>query len=210
MAIVVLADYRPKRAEARDQCPSAARAARASPPAGNETARAAVSAIEFAISLIASRSLPEKKLREKIASRYDADETDKAILRMRELCLVDDVAWAERFARDRFERSDKGRNRIRGDLMRLGIGKNSIDAALERVVDADAERDKAAAVLERMRARLVRVGDDLGGSDEGSGQGSRRDPALRIAAEKAKNRLFRRMIARGYPAGLVRDLLDVS
>jgi SOS response regulatory protein OraA/RecX len=204
VALVALNDRKP---HAR-----AARASSAGSPAGSQTARAAVTAIEFAISLIASRSLPEKKLREKIASRYDADETDKAILRMRELGLADDVAWAERFARDRFERGDKGRNRIRGELMRLGIAKTSIDAALERVVDADAERDKAAAVLERMRSRLVRVGDDLGGSDGQSGQGCARsrDPAARIAAEKAKNRLFRRMLARGYPAALVRDLLDVS
>jgi len=30
------------------------------------------------------------------------------------------------------------------------------------------------------------------------------------AAERVKTRLFRRLLARGYPADMVRDLLDVS
>ena len=34
--------------------------------------------------------------------------------------------------------------------------------------------------------------------------------SARRASESLKNRLFRRMLARGYPASLVRDLLDVS
>ncbi|HXC53465.1 MAG TPA: RecX family transcriptional regulator [Candidatus Limnocylindrales bacterium] len=198
----------------------AARPGRAAPSRKRETsrgapreksARAATSAVEYAIALVAARSLPEKRLREKIAQRYDADETENAIVRMRELRLVDDVAWAERFVRDRFERSDKGRHRIRNELVRLGIAAASIDAAIERVVDPDSERDKAARVLERMQARTGRdrhEQDDAGGC--GDVDDATADRSASREAEMAKNRLFRRMLARGYPAGLVRDLLDVS
>ena len=156
--------------------------------AGSEDGRAAT-AIEYAIALLAARSWPQSKLRQKIAARYDAGQTDEAIARMRELRMVDDAAWADRFARDRLERGGKGRHRIRAELLARGIDAGTADAALARVIGEEAEREKAAAVLESMRARLGRVED---------------------APERLKNRLYRRMLARGYPAAVVRDLLDVS
>ena len=206
----------------------AAYAARAAPsrkrevarkPQSKDETRSAVTAVEYAIALIASRSLPERKLREKLARRYDAGETGEAIVRMRELGYVDDVAWAERYVRDRFERSDKGRGRIRSELAAKGIAAASIDAALGRVLDPDAERRKAARVLDQMRTRLDRVrsaqdveaGDDAR-DDTGDGSTADSDAGSRSSrvAQNAKNRLFRRMLARGYPVSLVRDLLGVS
>ena len=172
----------------------------------DEPGRRPASAIEYAIALVAARSLPEKKLREKVAARHDPDETERAIARMRELRLVDDAEWAERFVRDRFEHSDKGRHRIRQELARRGIDKPAIDAAIERVLAASDERSKAARVLERMRARLDRgpaAGRDES-IDESDAAGASR------ASSSVKNRLFRRMVARGYPVDLVRDLLAVS
>jgi regulatory protein len=174
---------------------STRRSRNAPAPEDEQSSRAAVSAVEYAIALVAARSLPEKKLRDKIRSRYAADETQVAIERMRELRLVDDTAWAERFVRDRFERTDKGRHRIRMELVAAGIGAPQIDSALARVLESDAEREKAVAVLERMRTKV----------------GAGRSPnAPHDAAASVKSRLFRRMLARGYPAALVRDLLDVS
>ena len=224
-------------------------------------------AIEFAIAVVSSRSLPEKKLRERLAPRYDAAEVDAAMARMRELRLVDDAAWAERFARDRFERVGKGRHRIRNELLARGIDAATAEASLAAVlggdVGGDVEREKAAAMLETMRSKLGRgaasrkgarnspgadgaedshgtdgVEDSHGtdGAEDTPGadgarnsQGARSSddsppeaapstPAGRSAArhsarrasESLKNRLFRRMLARGYPASLVRDLLDVS
>ena len=180
-------------------------ASRAATP--DEPGRAAVSAIHFAIALIAARSLPEKKLREKVAARYDADETDKAIARMRELRLVDDAAWAERFVRDRVERSDKGRHRIRQELVRFGIDRSAIDVAFERVLAGHDERERASRALDRMRARLGRGPVTERASSASAPRGSDATPR---GPDVEKNRLFRRMIARGYPVDLVRDLLDVS
>lgn len=215
-------------------------------------------AIEFAIAVVSSRSLPEKKLRERLAPRYDVAEVDAAMARMRELRLVDDAAWAERFARDRFERVGKGRHRIRNELLARGIDAATAEASLAAVlggdVGGDVEREKAAAMLETMRSKLGRGAasrkgarnspgadgaedshgtdgaEDTPGADGArNSQGARSSddsppeaapstPAGRSAArhsarrasESLKNRLFRRMLARGYPASLVRDLLDVS
>lgn len=188
-------------------------------------------AIEFAIAVVSSRSLPEKKLRERLAPRYDAAEVDAAMTRMRELRLVDDAVWAERFARDRFERLGKGRHRIRNELVARGIDKSTADASLVTVLGGEAggavEREKAAAMLESMRSKLGRgVAGHAGAENSHDSRGADAAPpeaapstaasraaarnTARQASEIQKIRLFRRMLARGYPASLVRDLLDVS
>lgn len=188
--------------------------------------RPRATAVEYGLSLLAARAWPEKKLREKIRARYSEDDTEAGLERLRELRLVDDAAWAERYAHDRFERLGKGRHRIRMELIGKGIDAPTADAALDRVVGGEDERAKAAAMLEQMRSRLtrgpVRPGfpDDLRSGRRGEAPDEPEagpepapsaDPrALRAEAERLKNRLFRRMLARGFPASVVRDLLDVS
>ena len=180
---------------------------------GKNGARPAT-AVEFAIAVVASRSTPEKKLRERLTARYDAVEVEAALARLRELRLVDDTAWAERFARDRFERVGKGRHRIRNELLAHGIDAATAEASIALVLGGEVEREKAAAVLETMRSRLSRGVSGPANTDESPAHGDG-SPAVgaagaRRASESLKNRLFRRMLARGYPACLVRDLLDVS
>jgi regulatory protein len=155
----------------------------------------ATTAIEFAIGIVAARSLPEKKLREKIAARYSEDETDAAMERLRELRMVDDAAWAERFIRDRSERCRHGSFRIRGDLVRRGIPPSIADAALADTLSADVQADAAKHVLESLRRRLPT---------------SREGVEDAVAAGRARASLFRRMIARGYSSSLVRQLLDAE
>lgn len=197
--------------------------------------RPKATAVEFGISMLAARSWPEKKLRQKIGSRYSREETDAGMVRLSELRLVDDDSWAERYARDRFERLGKGRLRIRMELLGKGIAAATADAALDRVVGGDDERVRAAETLEAMRVRLCRgpgaaqcgLSGPIGAKAQISTEPALEtgadveintpdpDPTVdsrerRAQAEKLKTRLFRRMLARGYPAGIVRDLLDVS
>ncbi|MFN2427505.1 MAG: regulatory protein RecX [Candidatus Binatia bacterium] len=199
---------------------------------GKKEARPATP-VEYAIGVLAARSLPEKKLRERLAGRYTAAEVDAAVERLRELRMLDDAAWAERYTRDRFERLGKGRHRIRNELLTQGVAASVAEASIAAVFRDDAERAKAAAVLQSLRRRLdqkmgsdpispdtdpraAKMGSDPIFSNEAAPCGDSR--ASRFAAhadahrasESLKNRLFRRMLARGYPATLVRDLLDVS
>lgn len=189
--------------------------------------RPRVTAVEHGLAMLASRSFPEKILHDRIRARYTQEETDAAMARLRELRLVDDAAWAERYTRDRFERLGKGRHRIRMELLAKGIEAATVDAALDRAVGGDDERAKAAAMLDAMRGRLAgraaggnhgRTDREAGAPQAGAeadadhaGDHVRADPReRRKEAERLKNRLFRRMLARGFPAGVVRDLLDVS
>lgn len=184
------------------------RAGKGERPERAKRAESRTTAVEYAIAVVAARPLPEKKLREKVRSKYGQDDTDAAMARMKELRLVDDEAWAERYARDRFERLGKGRHRIRSELMAKGIGAAAAEAALAAAIGDETEKRRAADVLEAMRRRLSpRPGV---GSGAGSPAGCSNDAPPSRDAETLKSRLFRRMLARGYPASLVRDLLDVS
>ena len=100
------------------------------------------------------------------------------------------AAYAEAFVRDRFLRAGYGRERIRADLKRRGLGATDIDRALSAVVDDQAERERAEGALARfMRLRARRKPRD--------------DARLRDAA-------FRHLVGRGFPGDLVRDLLSGS
>ncbi|MFN2376125.1 MAG: regulatory protein RecX [Candidatus Binatia bacterium] len=191
-----------RKREERPRAERSERAERAKKPENRTTA------VEYAIAVVAARPLPEKKLREKIRSKYGLDDTDAAMARMKELRLVDDEAWAERYARDRFERLGKGRHRIRSELMSKGISAAAAEAALAAAIGDETEKRRAADVLEAMRRRLSPRPGAGSGAGSPTGCGTEVRPARE--AETLKSRLFRRMLARGYPASLVRDLLDVS
>jgi regulatory protein len=147
------------------------------------------SAVEWGLTLLAARSWTEARLRERLATRYGDDEVESALVRLRELGLIDDRAWAERHVAEQLRRG-RGRHRIRAELLRRGVDEATAEAALVAIVDDEVEREGAVTVL----AALARHRDE-----EAVGF-SRAD----------RSRLFRRMVARGYPASLVRDLLGVS
>jgi hypothetical protein len=60
------------------------------------------------------------------------------------------------------------------------------------------------------RSAATSSDDDCAWPDSSAGPAVTRAKRVPNEAERLKNRLFRRMLARGYPASLVRDLLDVS
>ena len=141
--------------------------------------------------MLGRRSQPAAGLREKLRRKFPEvgrDEIEEIIARFAELGLVDDLAYAETFARDRFLRAGYGRRRIAQDLARKGVATADVAAAIERVVDDATEREMAGRALERFRARRAQV------SDPG----------------KVREAAFRHLISRGFDVSLVRDLLAVS
>ena len=176
------------------------------------SARRQPSAVEFGIGLLAARSFPERKLRERLARRYEPAEVDAAIARLKELGMVDDAAWAERFAVDRFQRAGRGRHRIVRELQAKGIDAATASEAVSRVVcdAAGMEREQAEALVARLARRP--------GARVASGHGDGQDPDAGMPSvsgdgpltEKARASAYRRLIARGYPASLVRELLDAD
>lgn len=149
------------------------------------------SASQWALSLLARHAWTSTALRERLAGKFDEAEVEAAIERLRELGLVDDRAYAERFVRDRFERSGYGRYRIRKDLISRGIAAEEADAVIGDLIGEEQERAGGVAALERFRRRRPQAS-----SEED-------DPRWQQAA-------FRHLVGRGFPSELVRDLLKVS
>jgi regulatory protein len=138
--------------------------------------------------MLARRAQPAAALREKLLRTFPTDEVEPVIARFEELGLLDDGAYAETFVRDRFLRAGYGRERIRRDLLRKGVARAQIDAAIDAVVDAATERSQAEQALQRFRTRRARTDDP----------------------RKLREAAFRHLVGRGFALALVRELLDVS
>lgn len=144
------------------------------------------SAVALALAMLARRALTRAEVIEKLGRRVDPGERDAALARLDEMRVLDDRALAERVAQDGLARRGFGRHRIRSELLRRGVETAVVEDAIGRVFEDDAERATAAAALARFRRRS-------------SGRNS--TPQKEAAAE------FRHLIGRGFPTGLVRDLL---
>lgn len=151
--------------------------------------------------MLARRSYAQRGLLDRLRERFPEQESEAAVERLAELGLLDDRDYAERFVRDRFGRAGYGPHRIRRDLMRKGVGAEDADAALASLIDASDEREKAVAALERFRSRRPVVAEDDADRDTAE---------LREARRAASQAEFRHLMAKGFSASLVRDLLDVS
>lgn len=172
-----------------------------------KNAKRPATAIEYGIALVAARSRTEKGLRERLEARYPESEVVAAMDRLRELRMVDDAVWAVRFVQDRSGRVGHGRHRIGREMVRRGIDAATVEKALAEALPEEGERVRALAVLATLRSRLG-VEDEPSPTTAGHAVVDRM--AARRDAERIKARLFRRMLARGYSASLVRDLLAVS
>jgi regulatory protein len=144
------------------------------------------SAVALALAMLARRALTRAEVADKLGRRVDPDERDAALARLDEMRVLDDCGLAERVAHDGLARRGFGRHRIRSELLRRGVEPAVVEDAIGRVFQDEAERAAASAALTRFRKR----------------RGSRgQAPQKEAAAE------FRHLIGRGFPAGIVRDLL---
>jgi regulatory protein len=142
--------------------------------------------MEAALAMLGRRAYPAAGVRERLARTFEAEEVERVVARLTELAVLDDRAYAERFARDRFERAGYGRERIRADLLARGIAREHVETALRSVVDDAGERERAVRALGKFRSRA------------------------RGEAHEARETAFRHLVSRGYPVDLVRDLIDRS
>jgi regulatory protein len=161
-----------------------------SEPARDERAEA----ISAAMASLARRALSRAELDAKLRARGFSDDIVAAVIaRLEELKLIDDRALAERVARRRFESGRAGRFRVRTELRRRGLPEEILEDAVASSVPPELERASASTELERfLRSR------------------ARRRDTRKETRETARAAAFRHLIARGFPAALVRDLLGVS
>jgi regulatory protein len=150
-------------------------------PAENEESREQT--MSRALRLLARRPRTEAELRAKLASDSPAGEEviDSCISRLRELSLIDDLRYAEGYARSKLSVKPVGRQKLARELAAKSISRETIDEALSRIFDEQDEQS----LLTRAIEKHVRL------------HGPPRDRA-------AAKRLFDHLARRGFDYELIR------
>ena len=91
---------------------------------------------EKALRLLTMRDHSREELRRKLERSIDAGTAEEAVGRMEELGLIDDEAYAARYARELIGRRNFGRRRAVFELCRRGVDKAMAEQAVE-AVDGD-------------------------------------------------------------------------
>lgn len=92
---------------------------------------------EKALTLLEYRSHSKKELTDKISRTMDREDAKKAAEKMAEIGLIDDRDYAERYAKELFERKRFGKNRVKQELKLKGIDNEIIEEVLSLYEDFD-------------------------------------------------------------------------
>lgn len=90
---------------------------------------------------------------------YGESAIEDTVAWLREREYVDDAAYAERYARQRFEHKGYGPRRIRRELKRRGVASRHIEEALGDVVERDEALEHARSHAQKRLSRLERESD---------------------------------------------------
>jgi regulatory protein len=137
------------------------------------------------LKMLGRRELSEKQVRQRLARKaYDQDEIDEAVARLREERAIDDQRVAEAIVRTETGIRKRGKVRVRMQLERAGIVKDTAKAAIDSVFEAiDDSELLESSLRKRMRGRTT------------------------IADEREFARLFRYLIGQGFESDRVMQAL---
>jgi regulatory protein len=137
------------------------------------------------LKMLGRRELSEKQVRQRLARKeYDQDEIDEAVARLRDERAINDQRVAEAIVRTETGIRKRGKVRVRLQLERAGIAKETAKAAIDTVFEAI---DDAALLESSLRKRL-------------RGRET-------IADEREFARLFRYLIGQGFESDRVMQAL---
>lgn len=141
-----------------------------------------------AFRLLAMRPRSEKELRAKLKEKgFDESVVAEVAARLRELNYLDDESFARQWARNLAVNKLLGNRRIEASLMEKGIPQPLIRQVLSEVRKELAERE---AVILLIRKKV----------DNGAGK----------MDDREKRRLAQNLMGKGFPPGLVFDILNRS
>src|SRR3954471_21756892 len=137
------------------------------------------------LKMLGRRELSEKQIRQRLARKeYEPDEIDEAVARLREERAINDQRVAEAIARMETGIRKRGKVRVRMQIERAGIAKETAKGALDEVLGSiAAEALLDASLQKRLRARET------------------------IADEREYARLFRYLLGQGFESDRVSKAL---
>jgi regulatory protein len=94
--------------------------------------------LAYALYLLGRRGRTKRELQDKLTEkRYPADDIAATLTRLTGMGLLNDATFAENYARDKVAIYRRGRYRIGLDLLRKGVSRDDIDAALATIEEGD-------------------------------------------------------------------------
>lgn len=120
---------------------------------------------ERALYLLESRSHSQKELFDKLCKSVPEEIAAEVTRRMAELGLVDDAAYARRWASMLWQEKKYGPRRIRQGLMQKGFDRELVEEVLEEMRDSfgeDEAEEQLAGLIRRKYARYLADGDPKG------------------------------------------------
>ena len=116
-------------------------------------------AYNYALNLLAARPYTTRSLHRKLIQKeYPAADAEDAIRRLVANGLLDDVKYAEQYARSKMTMTGASKRRLQQDLFRKGIKPEIANEAIDAVIEQ--ENIDTAAVVERVaRRKLTQMGD---------------------------------------------------
>ena len=137
------------------------------------------------LKMLGRRELSEKQVRQRLARKeYEPDEIEEAVARLREERAINDQRVAEAIARMETGIRKRGKVRVRMQLERAGIAKDTAKAAIEDVFGSIDD----AALLESSLNKRLRGRET-------------------IADDREFQRLFRYLIGQGFESDRVMQAL---
>jgi regulatory protein len=137
------------------------------------------------LKMLGRRELSEQQVRQRLARKqYPQDEIDDAIARLRQERAINDQRVAEAIARTETAIRKRGKVRVRMQLERAGIAKETAKAAIDEVFEAiDDDALLQSSLRKRLRGRET------------------------IADDREFQRLFRYLIGQGFESDRVLQAL---
>ena len=150
-----------------------------------ETEDAFCRAREAALVLLSHRARSERELRDRLLRRgYTPEVAERTLSNLRERGLLDDVAFAQAFARDRLRSRPSGRRRLVADLRGKGVSPEDAERAL-----AEMSHESEESELDLARRALAKF-PQRGGEDRAA----------------TKRRLYAYLARRGFGSGVTSAL----
>ena len=120
-----------------------------------------MSAYVDGLKMLARRELSEQQVRQRLARKgHELDAIDEAIAQLREERAIDDARVAESIARTETSVKRRGKLRVRMQIERAGIGRETAKRAVDDVFDAiDDDALIEASLAKRLRGREA-IADD--------------------------------------------------
>ena len=137
------------------------------------------------LKMLGRRELSEQQVRQRLARKeYEQDEIDDAVARLREERAINDVRVAEAIVRMETGIRKRGKVRVRMQLERAGIAKDTAKQAIDSVFEAiDDEALIESSLRKRLRGRET------------------------IADDREFQRLFRYLLGQGFESDRVMKTL---